>query len=70
MEEEQSFTINRSLRSVNYDSRNGTEPTVLVLHYTVTNFERSVDLLTNNVEGRLRVSSHYLVPVSGMRTLF
>ena len=49
--------------SPNCDSRQGTNPTVLVLHYTNVDFPTSLFLLTD--PNARRVSSHYLVPESG-----
>eukprot|EP01111_Echinosteliopsis_oligospora_P009977 TRINITY_DN3019_c0_g1_i1.p1 TRINITY_DN3019_c0_g1~~TRINITY_DN3019_c0_g1_i1.p1 ORF type:complete len:239 (+),score=35.54 TRINITY_DN3019_c0_g1_i1:111-827(+) len=49
--------------SKNYDSRDGTPTTILVLHYTQAPFKKSVELLTDTQERP--VSSHYLVPESG-----
>lgn len=49
--------------SANTDSRQGTEITVLVLHYTAVDFKTSLYLLTD--PNARRVSSHYLVPEEG-----
>ena len=54
--------------SSNLDSRNDTVPTVLVLHYTAVDFDTSLYLLTD--PNARKVSSHYLVPESGIQKLF
>ncbi|MGL4600163.1 MAG: N-acetylmuramoyl-L-alanine amidase [Plesiomonas sp.] len=49
----QSFTVNSEHNAQGQDSR----AKYLILHYTVTDFEKSLDILTKN-----NVSAHYLIP--------
>lgn len=54
-------------KSANCDSRNGVEPTILVLHYTAVDLPTSLYLLTD--PAARKVSAHYLVPETGTFSL-
>eukprot|EP00026_Physarum_polycephalum_P014160 Phypoly_transcript_14642.p1 GENE.Phypoly_transcript_14642~~Phypoly_transcript_14642.p1 ORF type:complete len:264 (+),score=46.42 Phypoly_transcript_14642:189-980(+) len=57
------MSYNLDHKSANLDSRQGTAPTILVLHYTAVDFPTSLYLLTD--PNARKVSSHYLVPEEG-----
>ncbi|MBN8828004.1 MAG: N-acetylmuramoyl-L-alanine amidase [Sphingobacteriia bacterium] len=54
--------IDHSYPSQNFSNRNNDQIDTIILHYTVTNFEKSLSLLT---QPEFKVSSHYLIREDG-----